>query len=147
MSVAFVQGDIFLTQAQAVALGLNSAGRLDVSHLYITLQDRYPVFVSDYRKMAHAGLLTPGQLWIWREGQPWLVGMVIRESPQGAVRLRYVEAALLNLYQNWEREGLHSLAIMQLADDSEWSAIRGLIKDYLEGINLAVSVYEARQSD
>jgi hypothetical protein len=143
MGVTFVQGDIFTTQAQAVALGLNSVGRLDVSPLYATLQDRYPVFVSEYRKQARAGLLTPGHLWIWREGQPWLVGMVIRESPQGATRLRYVEAALLNLYKNWESEGLHSLAIMRLADDAEWLAVRSLIKDYLGAINLSVSVYES----
>jgi O-acetyl-ADP-ribose deacetylase (regulator of RNase III) len=143
MSVTFVQGDIFQTSAQAVAFGLNSTGRLDVSPLAVTLQDRYPVFLSDYRKQAHAGLLPAGQIWIWRESAPWLVGLVIRESPQGAIRLRYVEAALLNLYKNWERESLRSLAITRLADDPEWPTIRDLLRDYLGGIKLAVSVYES----
>lgn len=142
MSVTFVQGDIFSTQAQAVAVGLNSTGRLEVAPLYTTLQDRYPVFVSEYRKQARAGLQIPGHVWIWREGQPWLVGLVIREAPQGPTRLRYVEAALLHLVKNWEREGLHSLAIMQLTDAAEWPAVRRLIQDYLEGIKLSVSVYE-----
>lgn len=141
MSITFIQGDIFLTQAQAIAVGLNSTGRLEVSSLYTTLQDRYPVFVSEYRKQARAGLLTPGHMWIWREGQPWLVGLVIREAPQGATRLRYVEAALLNLYKNWEHEGLQSLAIQQLAEDSEWPVVRRLIMDYLGEIKLPVSVY------
>ena len=72
---------------------------------------------------------TPGGVWVWREGQPWLVGMVIQETAQGAARLRYVEAVLLNLSKDWEREGLRSLAVMRFGDDVEWPAIRTLIEE------------------
>jgi hypothetical protein len=145
MSITFVRGDIFLTSAQAIALGLSAAGRLGLSAFYTAIGDRYPVFVSECHKRGRASTLETGGVWVWNDGQPWLVGLVVRETAQGAARLRYVEAALLNLYQNWEREGLRSLALMRLADDIDWPPIRELIEQYLGPLALPVIVYEAYQ--
>jgi hypothetical protein len=142
MAISFVQGDIFLAEVQAIAIGLNAAGRLDVTSLNTALHDRYPVFVSEYRKRGRANSLPPGTCWVWRDSQPWIVGLVVREAPQGATRPRYVETAMLNLFKNWQREGLHSLALMQLADQAEWPPLRVIVEQYLGEIDLPVMVYE-----
>lgn len=142
MSVTFVRGDIFLTQAGAIAIGLNAAGRVEVSPFYKALYDRFPVFTSEHRRKGRAGLWTPGDVWLWRDSRPWLIGLIVRETPQGATRLRYVEAAMLNLYQNWERDGLRDLALMRLAADEEWPAVRKIVQDSLSRIALPVCVYE-----
>jgi hypothetical protein len=141
MNIRFVQGDVFLTRMQSVAVGLNTTGRVEVTPFFTTIQDRYPVFVSEYRKRGRAERLTPGDFWVWREGQPWLVGLVIRDTPQGPARLRYIETALLNLYKNWEREGLHSLALALTVDEIERPALHDLVARYLG--TLPVVVYEA----
>jgi hypothetical protein len=143
MSIRFVQGDIFMTQAHTVAVGMSASGRFSVTPFHTALHDRYPVFISECSKRGHGSNLTPGAVWVWREAQPWLVGLVIQETPPGAVRLRYVETAMLNLYKDWEREGLHSLAIMRFGDDGEWPTVRAVLEDYLSRIALPVIVYEA----
>jgi hypothetical protein len=145
MSVRFVQGDIFLTRARAVAVGVSASGRFAVTPFHTALHDRYPVFISECSKRGRGSALAPGAVWVWREARPWLVGMVIQETPPGAVRLRYVEAALLNLYQDWEREGLRSVAMMRFGDDGEWPAVRAILEDYLGRIALPVIVYESYQ--
>jgi hypothetical protein len=145
MSIRFVQGDIFLTQAHAVAVATSASGRFGVSPYHTALHDRYPVFISECGKRGRGSALVPGAVWVWREAQPWLVGMVIQETPQGVVRLRYVETVMLNLYKDWEREGLHSLAMMRFGDDGEWSAARAVLQDYLSRIALPVIVYEDYQ--
>jgi hypothetical protein len=142
MSVRVVQGDIFLTRAQAIAIGIDAAGRLGASALYATLHDRCPVFVSECRKHGRAGTLTPGTVWTWHDGVPWVVGMVVRETPQGATRLRYVEAVMLNLYKNRERDGLLSLAVMRLGDDTEWPSLRPVVETYLNQLELPALIYE-----
>jgi hypothetical protein len=142
MSITIAQGDIFLAPTQAVALGLNAAGRLDISPLFTAVQDRYPVFASDYRKRSRAGLLTTGSVWVWREGQPWIVGLVVRETLQGAVRPRYVEAAMLYLHKNWQREELASLAVMRLAEHRDWPPLRQIVEQYLGPIPLPTTIYE-----
>lgn len=142
MSVRFVRGDIFLTRAQAIAVGLSANGRLEVSSLHTTLQDRWPVFVSEYHRRGRAGTLPPGSIWTWREGQPWLLAAIIRETPPGAARLRYIEAVLLNLYKNWRYEGLLTLAMMRLGDDQEWASARDMAAHYLNLMALPVVIYE-----
>jgi len=136
----FVRGDIFLTQAQAVGIGLSANGHLGVMPLYTALQDRYPVFVSEHRQRGRSGLQPPGTTWTWREGQPWLSALIVQETPQGAIRLRHVEAAILSLYKSWEYEGLRSLALMRLGDESDWPAAREIVTHYLAA--LPVIVYE-----
>jgi hypothetical protein len=142
MSVTFVQGQIFSTGAHAIAVGLNAVGRLPVSTFYTDLADRYPVFVSEFHRRSRTGDQMPGDMWVWRESSPWLVALIVRETLRSATRLRYVEAAMLNLYKNWEREGLRSLAVMQLADRTEWLAARGILHQYLDTLPLLVQIYE-----
>jgi hypothetical protein len=142
MSWTTVRGDIFLTHAHAIAIGLNASGRLGVEPVYTALQDRHPVFVSECHKRGRAGLLVPGSIWIWREAAPWLVGLVVRETPPGSTRLRYVETAMLNLYKDWEREGVHSLALMRLASADEWPGVRAIVHHYLAQMALSVTVYD-----
>jgi hypothetical protein len=143
MSVTFRVGDAFDAPQQAVGIGISMSGQVGTSALATTLLDRYPVFVSDYRRRGRAAALSPGDIWVWRDGDPWLVGLVVRETPQGVPRLRYVEQAMLNLVKNWEREGLRSLALVQFTrHDAEWAAIRTIIRQYLAPVALPVVVYE-----
>ena len=143
MPITTVQGDIFLTRAPAIAIGLNATGRLGVTPVHTALQDRYPVFVSDYHKRGRTDSLTPGSLWVWREGTPWVVGLVVGETLQGVIRLRYVETAMLNLIKNWEREGLRSLAMMRMGGDAEWPGVREVVLHYAAQMALDITLYDA----
>lgn len=136
----FVRGDIFLTQAQAIGVGLSADGHLGVAPLYTVLQDRYPVFISEHRKRGRTALIPPGTCWTWRESKPWLVALLVQDTPPGVIRLRHVEAAVLNLYKSWDYEGLRSLALMRLGDEADWPATREIITQYLN--MLPVIVYE-----
>jgi hypothetical protein len=142
MTVTFTKGDIFLTRCQAIGVGISANGRLGVSPFHTALHDRYPVFISECGRRGRAGTLTSGALWVWREGSPWLAGLVIQDTPHAAIRLRTVEAALLNLWKDAPHEGLHSLALMRFGDDSEWNAVRRLLDETLSRHSLPVIVYD-----
>lgn len=138
-----VPGDVFQTDLQAIAIGLNANGRLGTSPLYTVLHDRYPVFVSAYHKRTRAEALALGTVWIWQDSHPWIVGLIVRETPQGATRLRYVETAMLNLVKDWERLGLRSLAVAPLANTDEWSAARQIVEHYGAQMALPIVIYSA----
>ncbi|RPJ39554.1 MAG: hypothetical protein EHM35_02055 [Planctomycetaceae bacterium] len=142
MTVIFTKGDIFLTPCQVIGVGLSANGRLGVTPFHTALHDRYPVFISECGKRGRAGTLPPGTLWVWRDGIPWLAGLVVQETPHAPARLRTVEAALLNLWNDGPREGITSLALMRFGDDSEWPALRGLLNEYLSRLPLPVIVYD-----
>jgi hypothetical protein len=138
-----MQPDIFSTTAQTIAVGLNAAGRLEVSPFFTALQDRFPVFISEFQKRGRADKLTPGDVWIWRENDPWLMALIVRETPQGATRLRYVEAAMLNLYKISLEEMIRSLALMRLVEGEEWPAAREVVSHYLNQMALQATIYES----
>ncbi|MBI5957918.1 MAG: hypothetical protein HY866_04230 [Chloroflexi bacterium] len=142
MSIVFVRGDIFLTQAQTIILGLSANGQLNIDPLITALQDRCPVFVSDYQRRCRKGILSPGAFWVWRESKPWIAALIVRETPQGATRPRHIETALLNLYKSAPYESLTSLALMRLGDDLEWASARAMVEYYLKQIGLPAVVYE-----
>jgi hypothetical protein len=137
-----MQTDIFSTEAQAIAVGLNAAGRLEVTPLFTALQDRFPVFISEFQKRGRAGKFTPGDVWIWRESQPWLIGLIVRETPPGATRLRYIETAMLNLYKISLEESIRSLVVVRLVEGDEWPAAREVISHYLSQMALQATIVE-----
>ncbi len=145
MTIQVVQGDIFLTRMQALLIGLNAAGRTDITPVFTALQDQYPVFISDYRKRISAGKNRPGDVWMWRSGERWILGSIVQETPQGAMRLRYVETMLLNLYKSVEQESLRSLAVYLPVEPPERAAIHDLLNHYLPLLDLPVTVYETYQ--
>ncbi len=142
MSHTIVQGDIFLTRAGAIAIGIDAAGRLGTAAIYTAIRDRYPVFVSECHRRGRMDILQPGSLWVWRESTPWIIGLVVRETPQGATRIRYVEAALLKLMQQWEQEQLSSVALLSLGTDEEWPQLREIVVHYLDLMRQSITVYD-----
>ena len=142
MSLAVVRGDIFLTRCQTVVLGLSANGQLDASELHRALYDRYPVFVSDYRKRGRAAALVPGTIWVWREARPWICAAIIRDTPHGTLRLRFVESAMLKLSQTWPAEGLGSLALMRFDEGIDWPEARTVVDTLMTAAALPVIVYE-----
>ena len=142
MTITFAQGRLWEAEAQALSLELCANGRMDTSPLHTVLADRWPVFVSDYRQRGRNGALPPGTVWIWRESTPWLVGLVSRETPQGAARLRHIEGALLNLAKVWVQEGLHSVALGPLGEAEDRVAIEAMLRDMFDNSGLAITVYD-----
>lgn len=134
-----VQGDVRHTRAQSILLGLNARGQVDVNPLETALRDQYPVFYSDYRRRN----LTSGDLWFFHESKPKIIGAVIRDSASGATKLRYLEHALLLLRQQWQLEGVTSLAIAPLGTSEEWPDLKTLLAEHLRLMNLPVVVYDA----
>lgn len=145
MPVQFVTGDLFLTRAQTIGVGVAATGRLGTSDVGAAFGDRYPVFVGECLRRGRARTLTPGTVWIWREARPWLAALIVRETPQGATRLRYVESALLAIVRQWEDEQLHSLALLRLGDAGEWPQVRLLLEHTLAGFAARIIVYEDHQ--
>ncbi|MBE0688733.1 MAG: hypothetical protein IH587_01255, partial [Anaerolineae bacterium] len=103
---------------------------------------RYPAAFAAFGKQGRAGRIAPGTLWIWREALPHLGFMVVRESPVGSTRLRFVQHVALTLTRDFQLEGIKSVAIAGLCTPSELAPIRDVLAHWLERISLPVVMYE-----
>jgi hypothetical protein len=135
------QGDPLSTTQQTLAFGHNALGRAEVTPFEARLYDLYPPAFATYRKLCRDGRLKPGMIWLWRESQPLLLFMVVRESPVGITRLRYVEGALLTLAREYPLYGIESLALVPLAPAIDWSGLEPVVSYWLQGLPLSVHLY------
>lgn len=142
MPITYVSGDPLLTHAQVLAFGHNARGRFQVGALETLLLNRYPAAFATYGKRCRADKIKSGSLWIWRETQPMLGFMVVRDSAVGATRLRYVENIALTLARDFQREGITSIAIAPFWDALEWMTFKPIIDYWLGRCALPCVVYE-----
>jgi hypothetical protein len=142
MPLTFVAGDPLLTKAHVLAFGGNAQGQTETGALETRLIDRYPTAFAAYRKACRAGKVKTGTLWLWRETQPALGVMVVRESAGGTTRLRFLEAVVMTLARDYRREGLRSLAIAAPGAPSDWPTFKPIIDYWLRNCPLPVTVYE-----
>lgn len=142
MTVEIVSGDPLQTQAQVLAFGYNAHSRSEVNPLQATLQYRYPAAFAAFGKQCRAGRIAPGTLWIWREAQPWLGFMIVRESSVGPTRLRFVQQIALTLARDYQLDGIRSVAIASLCTPDERAGVHEILMQWLGKINLQVTLYE-----
>lgn len=147
MSLTFVSGDPLRTGAQTLAFGHNARARMEVGALETRLLDVYPAAFASYRKQCQHGRIQPGVFWTWRESQPHLLFLVIRETPQGATRLRYVESVVMTLARDYHLHGIDSLAIAPLGSASEWPLLKPVLEHWLAACPLPVEVYERYEGE
>jgi|GEM_PF-1957665 len=143
MPIHHVNGNALDTQAQTLCLGLNLRGRASLMSYETILRTRFPVFFSDYQRSITKNTLQGGNLWLFRDATPWLLGMILQDNPNGAVRLRYLEQALLQLRRDWQVEGITSLAILPFADPLEWATHRQMIDESLGGLPISIFLYDS----
>lgn len=141
MPLIAVEGDPLLTRQQTLAFAHNARGQAETGALEMRLHYEFPAAFAAYRKRCRAGRVRAGTLWLWRESLPALCFIAARETPVGAVRARYVEAALLLLARDHRLEGVRSLALAPLAPPLEWDALRPLLTGWLAASALPCVLY------
>jgi hypothetical protein len=144
MPLTYVSGDPLLTQQQILAFGINAAGRTETYPLAAVLMARYPAAFASYGKQCRQDKkdkIKPGMTWFWRESKPALAFMVVRETPVGATRLRYVEAVVMALARDYRIDNIRSVAIAPLGADHEAEAIREVLERWLVKSSLPVIAY------
>lgn len=142
MTITYLSGDPVLTQTQVLAFGHNALGRSEMGALETELFTRYPAAFATFGKHCRSGRIKAGQMWLWRETQPMLGFMVVRASPVGATRLRYVEDIALTLARDYLLDNIRSIAIAPLGSSEEWPHLQPVLAHWLEPASLPCYVYK-----
>lgn len=141
MPITYVAGDPRLTQQQFLGFGCNAAGRTETTPLATALLLSYPAAFASYGKQCRQGRIKPGTIWFWFETKPALAFLVVRASPVGATRLRYVEAAVMALARDYRAANIRSVALAPLGADYEADAVREVVERWLRPSALPVIAY------
>jgi hypothetical protein len=110
-----------------------------VTSLETALRDQYPVFFSEYRRSKPA----LGTYFLFKEAQPWLLGLVIKESPTSLPKPRHLEQAMIHLMQAWPQLGIQALALGPLCPMPDWASLKPLVIHYLDLLPIPTTLYES----
>jgi O-acetyl-ADP-ribose deacetylase (regulator of RNase III) len=145
-----VEGDILLTQAEAVAHGVapNDDFKQGVAH---SLRERWPAMYKDFRHFCHTAHPKEGTTWAWGgPGGARIVALFTqgtvpdRGGKPGRASLPNVNHALKALRQNIQDEGYRSVAITRVATGVgglDWADVKPLIEQHLGDLGIPVFVY------
>lgn len=145
-----VQGDILLSKAAAIAHGVAPNDHFD-SGLALSLRERWPAMVKDFRHYCQTSHPKSGEIWAWAgaDGRR-IVNLMTQaaayghgEKP-GAASLENVNHALRALAKLVEAEKLSSIALPKLATGVgglDWQDVKPLIERHLGGLGIPVYVY------
>jgi hypothetical protein len=142
MPLTILSGDPLLTQQQMLAFGTNAAGRTETTPLAAALLVRYPTAFANYAKLCRQDRIQPGTTWFWRETKPALAFMVVRDTSVGATRPRYVDAVMMALARDYQRDNIRSIAIAPLGAGHEAEDIRMTVERWLAKVALPVTFYD-----
>ena len=145
-----VQGDILLSKAAAIAHGVAPNDHFD-SGLALSLRERWPAMVKDFRHYCQTSHPKSGELWVWAgaDGRR-IINLMTQaaayghgEKP-GAASLENVNHALRALAKLAAAEKLSSIALPKLATGVgglDWQDVKPLIEHHLGALGIPVYVY------
>ena len=143
MTVRYVRGDLFYSRAQTLAHGVNCRGRMGAG-IALEFRRRYPVMFKEYQQRCKDGRLRPGEYFLWRSAEDWILNLATQDTLGGAT-LDIVRRALEALAAHYEAEGITSVAMPRIGaglGGLEWHEVKALINDVLSDLPLDVVVYE-----
>lgn len=147
----YVQGDILETRAAAIAHGVAPHDHFD-SGLALSLRERWPAMVRDFRHYCHNDNPEPGTAWMWAgAGGTRIVNLLTQAAaPRGGghpgrANLVRVNHALHALRKIIEKEKLSSVALPRIATGVgglDWTDVRPLLDTVLGDLKSNIYIYE-----
>ncbi len=143
MSVQFLAGDLFLSNAQTLAHGCNCKGRMGAG-IARDLKAVHPEMFKEYRRRCHKGEFRPGGHYLYKESPPWALNLATQDTTGGA-RIEFVERCFEDFVGYYEEEGITSLAMPRIGSGLgglEWEDVKAQICEILGPLPIPVYVYE-----
>lgn len=147
-----VTGDILLTDAQAIAHGVAPNDHFDRG-LALSLRERFPAMVKDFRHFCRIKNPSPGEVWMWGTVDNKRIFNLLTQEPApsshghpGGSSFHHVNHCLKNLAKDLKKEEVTSIALPKLATGygkMEWDEVLPLIKEHLGDLGIPVYIYSS----
>jgi O-acetyl-ADP-ribose deacetylase (regulator of RNase III) len=149
-----VSGDILLSRAELIAHGVAPNDHFD-SGLALSLRQRFPSMVKDYRHWVKTAHPKPGEVWAWAgqgaDGTRRVVSLLTQDGDVNDARARPEKATLSNVQHALKgllafiiERDVKSVALPRLATGVgglDWDDVEPLVREYLGPLTIPVYVY------
>lgn len=108
-------GNLFDAETDAIGHGVNCKGLMGAG-IAVQFRNRWPDMYSEYRKLCLEGLLSPGQIYPYRDHtlHVTLVNIASQEYPGPDAKLEWLVTGVSNALAYCHERGLSSLAVPRI---------------------------------
>lgn len=145
-----VEGDIMLTEAQAIAHGVAPNDHFDRG-LALNLRENYPAMVKDFRHYCRLKNPSAGEVWMWGTVNHARIFNLMTQEPAksndghpGKATIQNVNHCLKNLEKMIKEEDIKSLAMPKLATGVgglDWDDVFPEMKRRLGELDIPIYIY------
>jgi len=147
-----VSGDILLSKAKAIGHSVAPLDHFETG-LALSLRERYPVMVKDFRHWGHVHHPEPGEVYEWKDEEGIrYYSLLIQEASNsnhahglpGKASLHNLDKCLKNLAKKLEKDEVASLAIPKMATGVgglNWDEVKPHLYKYLDPLPTRVYLY------
>lgn len=144
-NVVFTSGDLFESGMQTIVNATNIEGIMG-GGIALAFKERFPQMYEEYRWACKEGTHTIMKPFLWRHPHfPWVLNIATKDVIHHPSTPFNVAAGLFWLAQNYEREGITSLAVPALGcglGGCKWEQIGPLMESMLGLLDIPVLIYE-----
>lgn len=143
--INYVKGDLFAAEAQTLAHGCNSIGKMGRG-IAIEFRTRYPEMYEQYRTMCRKRSLKPGDVYFYQspDSRPRVLNLITQQGLDGA-RLEYIDNCFQNILENYEEWGVTHISMPRIGAGLgrlHWEEIKTILHRHFENATVHISVYE-----
>lgn len=137
-------GDLLQSDAQTLVNTVNCVGIMGKG-IALEFKKRFPDMFEDYVRRCKAGLVKPGEPFLYRGVfPPQIVNFPTKDHWKSLSRIEHVEHGLQNLVDKYREWGITSLAMPPLGCGNgqlEWREVGPLIYRYCGKLDIPVEIY------
>ena len=146
--ITYVRTNIFESNAQVLVNTVNTVGVMGKG-LAKEFKRVYPDMFKQYQKFCEEGLLTTGKLQVYKTSNKWVLNFPTKANWRHPSKLEYVEQGLQKFVDNYEKQGITSIAFPMLGCGNgglSWEEeVKPLMERYLKPLPIEVFIHIAKQ--
>lgn len=137
------KGDLFTSTAAAYAHGVNTAGLMGAG-IAVNFKHAYPLMYRVYRHACKTGVLIPGDILAWTEGNRTVYNIASQDKPGRNARLEWFESGLIAALEMAGRENTDTIAMPRIGcgiGGLDWVDVRDIVEHYAEAQPVDIEVW------
>lgn len=137
------KGNLFDSKAQVLVNPVNLNGIMGKG-LALEFKKRYPEMFERYRELCKKRKFLPGQLWLYKGSDPWILNFPTKISWCDASDLKLIEKGLIKFRATYESKGITSIAFPKLGcgcGGLDWKEVQTLMEEYLWDLPIVIEIY------
>jgi O-acetyl-ADP-ribose deacetylase (regulator of RNase III) len=134
---------IFESSAQTLVNAVNCVGVMGRG-VALAFKQRYPDMFKAYKHICDQQQLRPGELWLWRGPERWVLNFPTKDHWRNSSRLEWIESGLSRFAADYDSLGIQEISFPRLgcgAGGLDWDHVRPIMERHLSSLPIPIAIH------